>query len=81
MERKEIRGTLACLSFAAEHSGDHDLAMVLARVHIAVLDDQIHLLNEYMRGFGDAEAYDRCRSARTDRANTTTLLRERERGA
>lgn len=81
MEHKEIRSTLAYLSFAAEDNGDHDLAMVLARVHIAILDDQIHLLNEYMRGFADADAYNSCRTGRADLANTTTLLKERERGA
>ena len=81
MERKEIRGMLAYLSFAAEDQGDHDLAMLLAQVHCAILDDQVELLSEYMRDFAATDSYPTCRGVRTYEVNTPAVLLEQSQGA
>ncbi len=80
MDRTRIRSTIASLWEAADEHGDTDLAIILARVHCALLRDQVHLLSAYMQGFGNTAPTITSRSERTHYSYTPELLMEQERG-
>lgn len=79
MDRTRIRSTVASLWAAADEQGDTDLAIVLARVHCALLRDQVRLLSAYMQGFSETTPTVINESARTRYSSVPALL-ERERG-
>lgn len=53
MERKEIRGQIAWLSFMAQATGDQELARLLAQVHNAILSDQVDRVYDGIRAVCD----------------------------
>ena len=55
MERKEIRRVVAQLCDITKRSGDQELTAIFARVHLAILHNQVHLLYDYLRALGDME--------------------------
>ena len=44
MERKDVRGAIACLSHVAERNQDDDLVTILKVVHAAILHNDAHRL-------------------------------------
>ncbi len=51
MERKDIRGALACLALAADVNEDEELATILNVVHAAILHNDAHRLCEHLGGY------------------------------